>query len=152
MKPIRVYVAGPITRGDYLANVRLAIDAAQQLREAGLFPFIPHSSALWHLVHHREYNDWMEQDFVWLEQCHALLRVPGESSGADREVVHAGTKNIPVFHTVEAVIEWARDNDLIVISKADEVCMMMDDCDIDSKNEKVELLRNQWRLVFGGEL
>lgn len=105
---IRVYVAGPITKGDYLVNVRLAIDAAQQLREAGLFPFIPHSSALWHLVHHRGYEDWMEQDFVWLEQCHALLRVPGESSGADRETVHANSKNIPVFHTVEALIAWVK--------------------------------------------
>lgn len=108
MKPIRVYVAGPITKGDYLANVRLAIDAAQQLREVGLFPYIPHSTALWHLVYHRGYEDRMDQDFVWLEQCHALLRIPGDSSGADREVVHAGTKNIMVFYTVEAVIEWAK--------------------------------------------
>src|ERR1700748_1714008 len=95
---IRVYVAGPMTKGDYLQNVRMAIDAAQQLRDAGLYPYMPQMTTLWHLCHHRGYEDWMDQDFVWLEQCHVLLRLPGESSGADREMSHATKHNIPIFH------------------------------------------------------
>ncbi len=105
---IRVYVAGPITKGDYMANVRKAIDAAHALREHGFLPYVPHLSALWHFVHPREYEDWMEQDFAWIEQCHALLRVPGESSGADREMTFAREHNIPVFESIEALVERVR--------------------------------------------
>lgn len=103
----RVYVAGPITKGDYMMNVRKAIDAAHEIRELGLLPYVPHLSAMWHLVYPREYEDWMEQDFAWVEQCHALFRVAGESSGADREMEFARSKNIPVFESIEHLKVWA---------------------------------------------
>lgn len=111
---LRIYIAGPITKGDYMINVRKAIDAAHALREHGLVPFVPHLSALWHLAYPRDYEDWMEYDFVWVRQCHALYRVPGESSGADREMEHARQFNIPVFVDMADLIEWARKQPLLV--------------------------------------
>ena len=98
---IRVYVAGPMTKGDYMQNVRAAVNAADDLRDRGFFPFLPQMSTLWHYVYPRDYEDWMKQDFEWIRACHALLRIPGESSGADREIEHARKWGIPVFYTIE---------------------------------------------------
>lgn len=109
MSRIRVYVAGPMTKGDFMLNVRKAVDASQELRERGMFPYMPQMSTLWHFVYARDYEDWMDQDFEWLAQCHALLRIPGESSGAEREIVFAKDKGIPVFHSIEALTDWARE-------------------------------------------
>ena len=36
-----------------------------------------------------EYETWMEYDLAWLGACEALLRLPGHSPGADREVRYA---------------------------------------------------------------
>lgn len=106
MKNIRIYVAGPMTKGDYLINVRAAIDASAILRGLGFFPYMPQMTTLWHLVAPRDYEDWMVQDFEWLEACHGLLRLPGESSGADREIVHARAHGIPVFTEIEKLARY----------------------------------------------
>lgn len=98
---IRVYVAGPITKGDFMANVRAALDAGDALRNRGFYPFVPHLFGFWHLAHPRHYESWMELDFEYLLLCHALLRLPGDSSGADREVALARLKGIPVFESIE---------------------------------------------------
>lgn len=102
MKEIRrIYVAGPISIGDMAQHVRVAIDASTALLELGYYPFCPHLTHFWHLIHPQEYEKWMEYDFEWLGQCDALLRLPGESPGADREVEFAKKHNMPVFHTIE---------------------------------------------------
>lgn len=100
MSNIRIYVAGPITKGDQFANVRAAVDAANQLADLGFFPFVPHLFAHWHIIHPRHYEAWMALDFEYLSVCHALLRLPGESAGADREVAFARERGIPVFTSV----------------------------------------------------
>ena len=48
-------------------------------------------------------------DLAWIERCDALLRMPGESSGADREVEHARAHSVPVFHSRGALYQWARN-------------------------------------------
>jgi hypothetical protein len=105
----KVYIAGPITKGDHMANIRNGIDAANRLRDLGFFPFVPHLSAFWHYVHPRPYEDWMELDFVWLVECDALLRLPGVSEGADREVAFALEHDIPVFIGVEELFVWSKE-------------------------------------------
>jgi len=47
-------------------------------------------------------------DFAWLRRCDAILRLPGHSPGADREMAAAAEQGIPAFGSVDAVIEWAR--------------------------------------------
>lgn len=94
---MRVYVAGPYTKGDVALNVREIIEVAEKLIEMGHTPFVPHLTHLWHLMspHHHEY--WMELDTVWLEQCEALVRVPGDSTGADRELAHAADLGLGIY-------------------------------------------------------
>jgi hypothetical protein len=100
----RIYIAGPITKGDYISNIRQAVNAAHALRERGWYPFVPHLCALWELVSPRPYEDWLEQDFAWLDVCDALLRLPGESPGADREVARARQAGKLLYFNLEDVI------------------------------------------------
>jgi len=101
---VRVYIAGPITKGNQFVNVREAILAGDRVREAGHVPFVPHLNALWELISPRPYQDWLTMDFAWISQCEALIRLPGESHGADQEVAHAEKVGIPVYHGVEAFV------------------------------------------------
>lgn len=103
-----VYIAGPIGKGPQVHhNVLAAIDAAHEVREMGLLPYVPHLSWYWQIVHPRAYEDWMAQDFEWIKRCDALLRLPGMSPGADREVAFAFDRGIPVFTDLEHLREWA---------------------------------------------
>ena len=94
---MRVYIAGPYTKGDVAVNVRNAIEAANQLMDHGHFPFIPHLNHFVHLLFPRPYEDWLALDNVFLPYCQALVRLPGESLGADKEVMLAKSLNIPVY-------------------------------------------------------
>lgn len=94
----RVYVAGPLSKPDPVQNTHNAITFGQLLLERGYCPFVPHTTLAWHLVCPNDYEVWMEWDFEWLKTCDALLRLHGESPGADREVALANSLGIPVFH------------------------------------------------------
>lgn len=104
----KIYVAGPYTSGDTAINVREAYRYADKLFDAGFLPFVPHSTHFWHILHPRSYEDWMMLDFAYLNDCDGLLRFPGESKGADREVKVALELKIPVFYSVESAEkhEW----------------------------------------------
>lgn len=97
----RVYIAGPLSAGDQFLNVRAALDAARDVRAAGHLPFVPHLSAFAHLVHAQPYAVWIDEDLAWLECCDALLRLEGESPGADAEVARARELGMPVYHSVD---------------------------------------------------
>lgn len=105
---IRVYIAGPYSGGDVGKNIREAMIAWHRLRNLGFIPFCPHLSHFLHLLIPLEYEDWLLWDLEWLRVCDAVLRLPGESPGADREVLAANDLNIPVFTTIEALIEFAK--------------------------------------------
>lgn len=100
---VRVYVAGPYTLGNSIEHVRNALLIADAIRVLGYAPFVPHWMALGELVAPRTYEQSMEQCFAWLEVCDALLRLPGESSGADRETARAFELGIPVFLAIETL-------------------------------------------------
>ena len=106
MRAIYVYVAGPFT-GDQTVNTRLAIDAAESLRRAGFIPFIPHLSMFWYLIYPNDYEVWLRMDLAWIEKCDAVLRLEGESRGADREVAHAKERGIQVFGSIDELKIWA---------------------------------------------
>lgn len=105
---MRVYVAGPYTKGDVVINVRNAIQAAETLAMWGHTPFIPHLSHPWHTVAPHPWGFWMEQDIAWLRVCEAVLRIPGESTGADKETAEAERLSIPVYHSLGAFREGTR--------------------------------------------
>ena len=54
-------------------------------------------------------------DFVWLRQCHAMIRLEGRSPGADREEEFAIAHGIPVFQHSETGA--ARGGDMTPVHK-----------------------------------
>lgn len=99
----KIYVAAPYTKGDVAVNVRNAFEAANHLADLGFAPFVPHSTHFWHMMFPRPYEFWLDLDNQFLPCCDALLRLPGESSGADKEVELAKSLDIPVFYDVESI-------------------------------------------------
>lgn len=96
---IKVFIAGPYTKGDRDENLNKMIDTTNELINHGFNP-LP-LNLCYHLVeykHKREnYVDWIEITSQWVEKCDCLLRLTGQSSGADGEVDLAKKLNIPVF-------------------------------------------------------
>jgi len=105
---VKIYIAGPYSNGDVAINVKIAIGAGERLAQVGFTPFIPHLSHFWHLLFPHEYSSWLAQDLEWLEQCDAVLRLPGKSKGADAEVKHAQEIGIPVFYNMDRAIRIMR--------------------------------------------
>lgn len=100
---LRVYIAGPYTNGDWGENIKLAIGAAQDVLESGHCPFLPHTmTGLWSILY---WNKWIEFDLKWLEVCDALIRLPGDSPGADTEVKFAEQEGIEVYNSVNEFVE-----------------------------------------------
>lgn len=67
----------------------------------GYAPYIPHLTHFWHTMIPNEYSTWLELDLEWLCACDAVLRLPGESSGADNEVAEATKQGIPVVYSID---------------------------------------------------
>lgn len=100
MKPIRVYIAGPITSNppDHTRN---ALIHANYIMAVGYAPYVPHLTVFWEMVTgRREWEEWLAYDENWLAVCDVLLRMPGESPGADREVAFAEAHGIPVVYSI----------------------------------------------------
>jgi len=51
-------------------------------------------------------DDWYKMDLAFVRRSDAILRLPGESIGAEAEVAEAKKHGIPVFHSVEEVLAW----------------------------------------------
>ncbi len=98
---MRVYISGPISIGDQFLNARAAIAAAAEVMALGHEPFVPHLTFLLHMHTPQSYERWMAYDFAWIDCCQALIRLPGESKGADREVAFANQKHIQVLDGVD---------------------------------------------------
>lgn len=100
MKPL-VYVAGPYTRPDPIVNVRRACAVGDMLTSHGCAVIIPHLSMLWHLVSPQPIETWYERDLDVMRRCDAVVRLSGESTGADQEVEIATESGIPVFSVMD---------------------------------------------------
>ena len=107
MKKLKVFISSPYTVGDQSDNVRVQMDVFKKLYDAGFMPFAPLLFHFQHIVHPMEYESWMEIDFAWLESCDFILRLPGESPGADREVKHAADNGIPIAYSIDELKKLA---------------------------------------------
>ena len=101
MKIAKVYIAGPYTKPDPEANTYAMMKVWDELRSLGYFPFCPLWSHFQEMRHPRTWEDWMQFDLAWIDVCDCVLRIPGESVGADREIAHAKKECIPVYHSIE---------------------------------------------------
>jgi hypothetical protein len=98
---LRVYISGPITKGNREDNYDQADEMNRQLIEAGFAPLNPMFSMFSRYAFEIKHSDWMEVDLAWIECADAVIRLPGESVGADMETSHAEKLGIPVFKSVE---------------------------------------------------
>lgn len=98
-KPL-VYIAAPYS-SDPAANTHRAIKEGLALWASGqVAVIIPHLTLLADIVAPRPVNDWYRFDHDQLAACDAVLRLGGDSAGADGEVRLATDWGIPVFHSV----------------------------------------------------
>lgn len=102
----RIFISGPITNGDRVQNFAEALKAYRTLAERGFAPLCPQLSMLIaFILPGIDYEGWMEVDQAWLDVADAVLRLPGESPGADREVTEANRRGVPVYHNLGRLIE-----------------------------------------------
>jgi hypothetical protein len=94
----KVYIASPYTIGDPVENVRKSLEMAERVIQNGDLPFCPLLCHLWHLCAPKPYQYWLEYSMNWLRQCDFVIRMPGESEGADKEVALARELGIPVMY------------------------------------------------------
>jgi hypothetical protein len=95
---MRVYVSGPLTKGDQMVNVHRAVKVATRLLDAGMTPYVPHVTVFWGAIDPRPYEVWMQLDLRWVDACDILVRLNGESPGADREVARAEKNGMAVWY------------------------------------------------------
>ena len=98
-----VYISGPLSQGDPLDNIRLAIDYWVKCRALGTIPICPHLSYYIEKQHPNlaSHSFWLMYDKEVLERCDVMIRLHHlPSLGADYESkVFAG----PIFQVPE---EW----------------------------------------------
>lgn len=108
---MKIYVAGPYSRSeqfpDMAANVRVAIGMGDRLLAMGHAPFIPHLTHFWHMLCPHPYEAWLVYDREWLLVCDAILRMPGDSPGADREVEWAREAGLLVFNGIQELEDYS---------------------------------------------
>lgn len=109
--PVRVFISSPYTLGDTCDNVRVQHDAFRALIDLGHIPFAPLLSHYQQMIHPMRWDEWIKWDLAWLEQCQVVLRLPGESKGADLECARAEELFLPVIRTREQLIEYLIDNE-----------------------------------------
>lgn len=112
---MRIYVSGPLHGGDREANVRRAIDAADQLLRARHAPFVPHLFQTWHEIHPHDEETWLRLDLEYLASCDAMVRLPGPSPGAEVEEEYAAALGIPVFRSVADILSWDREREPVAV-------------------------------------
>ena len=112
---IKVYIASPYSTGDQAINVRRQIDAANELLNAGFIPFVPLLTHFQHIVHPRSYEEWLDYDLELLIACDAVLRLDGQSNGADIEVKTATKHQIPVFFALNHLKEYFTDEEFFYL-------------------------------------
>ena len=100
---MRIYIAGPYTKGDVAVNVRTAILAGNKVLDKGHVPYIPHLTHFWHFLYPRSWEDWLAIDQEFLRVCNAVWRLPGESTGADEEVKLGYKIKIPIYYSFEEI-------------------------------------------------
>lgn len=109
---MKVYIASPYTLGDVAINVRKSLAMADELRDAGFLPYCPLLTHFWHMVFPHPYSYWLQMDLEWLRECDCLLRMPGESRGADKEVETMLLLGKPVVYSKGELIALAKKTGL----------------------------------------
>ncbi len=112
-----ILIAGPYRSGTgddpqkMADNLKRLEAPSYALFKAGHVPMIGEWVALpvWHAAGGREIGDALHEEIFYptahrlLELCEGVLRLPGDSKGADNDVRIARERGIPVWHRLEDV-------------------------------------------------
>ena len=107
------YISGPYTKGDTGQNVNTAMSQWAWLKEN--YPDIlfvcPHWSHLQHMLTPLDYEEWIEYDLDLLSALMrsgpgCVIRLSGESEGADTECEYAKAMGIPVVKSSRQLTSW----------------------------------------------
>ncbi|MGD9726275.1 MAG: DUF1937 family protein [Nitrospiraceae bacterium] len=100
-----IYIASPYSvYTDKLDAVNAQIDVFAALLAAGHEPVAPLLSHYVDLRYPTSYERWMQWCLAIMRRCDAVLRLPGESAGADEEVARARLLGKPVYWSVDEAI------------------------------------------------
>lgn len=116
-KPLLILIAGPYRSGTgddptrMAANLKRLEAASWPIFAKGHVPMIGEWVALpvWHMAGGSEVGDELYDQILHptagrlLEHCDAVLRLPGESKGADSDVAIARRRGIPVYHSLDEI-------------------------------------------------
>ena len=105
----KVFISGPYTMGDVAQNVKNAMDIANDLINLGYAPYCPHLTHFLHMNHYQDYGTWLRLDLSFLEGCQYLIRLPGDSSGADKEVELAKSRGLPIFYSLDELVAYEKE-------------------------------------------
>lgn len=105
-----IYIAAPYAIGDHLGNVKRALAVAEDVLRLGHTPYVPLLNHFWDQLYPKPAEEWLRIDFDILFRCDAILRLPGESAGAEAEVKQAKEWQIPIYHNLSeiGVAPWKR--------------------------------------------
>jgi len=121
----RVYIAGLLTpRGywsansaiDYFINCREMVKWGVKALLAGFDPFVPAFDApFWWVLEEGQFiTEAMIKRYSksWLEVCDAMVLTPGwqKSPGTQAEIKRAKELGIPIFKSLETLINYVKEN------------------------------------------
>jgi hypothetical protein len=112
MRLPRVYISGPITKGSRTNNVYDGYVWQEMLMRNGFAPLNPIATCVAPFAWEgwASHDLWVACDLPWIEVADCVVRLDGESAGADIEVQHALDHNVPVFVapfvTIQELIDW----------------------------------------------
>lgn len=121
-----IYIAGPYSKGDVAVNVRNSIELQTFLYDEGFHVYNPLLTHFVHLLWPRPYEFWLAEDLIWLVKCDALVRLPGESSGAEREIIEAEKCGLKIYRMQGGLNEKGVAQDL-----SDWICLELEHLDVD---------------------
>ena len=113
----RVYVAGAYSANnviDVLQNIGRGEYYAAQLFKAGFAPFTPWHDKEFAIVlwdHSFTVKQFYDYSIAWLEVSDAMFLVPGweKSAGTIAEIKIAEKMGIPIFKTIDEMVEMSDD-------------------------------------------
>lgn len=112
-KQKKVFIASPYTKPDPAVNINTCVKVFNRLLDDGrCVPVNMLWTHFYHCINPRGYENWLAYCMIFLQQCDAMLVLPGDSSGKDREIEIAKSLDIPVFYSVEELYTWLRFCDL----------------------------------------
>ena len=103
----RIYISGPITKGNRNHNYYQAVECERELMRLGFSPLNPMQTMVLPFAWDGEFSHeaWLDRDFAWIAVADAVLRLPGESAGGDLEVDFAIKNSVPVFYSIDILVK-----------------------------------------------